>query len=268
MSDKEALDYEVKWQDGDESVKAKSFPSLKTAQTQAIKMSLKHGIASVIEWHINGDEDVNNDLAIQKWRYNTGTELDHKMLSREGEYLTRPSKNKVDAPVPVSTPTKNKSTAEALKPKETAATTQGKTTTTKTKETEPMATRKSSSKKAPAKKASKATKKAPVKKAAVKSVSVAFSGKKPTHSAEKIMEAFAAREGSIRHKFLKAVTASPGTGVKMEKVLKACYDSANNKNESALNMVIAGARKTIQKDNLPYVIHRSAAEGTVGIYGK
>lgn len=252
MKDREQLEYEVIWQDGAEEIKTKTFPTEKKARTYAIMRSLKHEQASMREWQIEAHEG--EDQAIQVWRFNTGTELDHVILSEAGEVTTRPTKKTATAAQASGAPEASNKISES---------------STQEKEDNEMAT-KSKSKKTSSKKVPKnrAIKRAPVRKASVKSVSVAFSGKKPSQSSEKIIESFASREGSIRHKMIKAMAANPGVGVKVEKLLNACYGSGNLKNRTALNMVIAGARKTIQKEGLPFVIHVSSAEGTIGIYAK
>lgn len=84
-----------------------------------------------------------------------------------------------------------------------------------------------------------------------------------------IREAFEAREGSKRGTLLATLAEKQGKQVALPTILKALYGSADE-GRAKLTMVLRGLQASIDKDKLPFAIHKAkneaSGEATFGLY--
>lgn len=193
------------------------------------------------------------------------TDKPRELPPRQAEAPTPPAPKKK----PVEEPKPAPKNAEAEKTSE-ESTSQKENTMAKTATAKKTTTKATT--KAPAKAAGKTAKvRAAGTPKPAKEAAKPFTGKAPSHNKAKILEGFGAREGTNRAKLLGALADSAGKGIKTDQLLKACYGSLNEKNRGALKMVMAGARKTIEAEKLPYQIvvsKNEKGEQTIGLFAK
>lgn len=102
------------------------------------------------------------------------------------------------------------------------------------------------------------------------STSPAVPASPPGTKETRILAEFKARAGTNRETLLRVMIASFGKQVNLAELMKAVYNSTDEKNRGALGMVMKGAYAMIEKRKLPYRIVREKKEKevTYGLHQK